>query len=100
LRSVLELLHKRPESNTHMLLVHWYNEPSHALILAAIEQAYFVPDEGAEAELTETLKFLERSHIEQKLDTLVDKLNRTGYAELSPQEKQQLSQLLSQKHGK
>lgn len=100
LQSMLELLAKRPESNTHMLLVHWYNEPSHRLVLEAIEQAYFVPDDGAEAEFSETLKFLERSHIEKKLDSLVDKLHRTGYAELSPQEKQQLSQLLSQKHSK
>jgi len=100
LRAILELLAKRPESNTHMLLVHWYNEPHHQRVLEAIEQAYFVPDEGAEAEFGETLKFLERSHIEKKLDMLVDKLHRTGYAELSPQEKQQLSQLLSQKHSK
>lgn len=100
LRSLLELLAKRPESNTHMLLVNWYNEPSHQLVLEAIEQAYFVPDDGAEAEFGETLKYLERSHIEKKLDSLVDKLHRTGYAELSPQEKQQLNQLLSQKHSK
>lgn len=100
LRAILELLTKRPESNTHMLLVHWYNEPHHQLVLEAIEQAYFVPDEGAEAELAETLTHLERSHIEQKLDSLVDKLHRTGYAELSPQEKQQINQLLSQKHRK
>jgi DNA primase len=100
LRSLVELLHKRPESNTHMLLAHWYNEPGHPLILEAIEQAYFVPDEGAQEEFAETLKYLERSHIEQKLDSLVDKLHRTGYAELSSQEKLQLSQLLSQKHSK
>ncbi|MET0377918.1 MAG: DNA primase [Spongiibacteraceae bacterium] len=100
LRDLLELLHKRPESNTHMLLGHWYDAPWRALITEAIDQAFYVPDTGAGEELNETLTHLRHDRIRGELDDLVDKLKGANYADLSASEKQQLHQLLSQKHSK
>ena len=100
LRDIIDLLHKRPESNTHMLLGHWYDQPWRTLVAEAIDQAFYVPDTGAAAELTETLSHLRQDRIRNELDSLVDKLRSANYADLTPQEKLQLHQLLSQKHGK
>jgi DNA primase len=110
LRDLLELLHKRPEANTHVLLGHWYDEPWRhhveeafnqvSLLLENVEQLNLATEEGVESELADTLRRLEETHVELQLDVLFDKLQHAGYAELSPQEKQQLSQLLSHKHGK
>jgi len=100
LRDLLALLHKRPESNTHMLLGHWYDQPWRSLITEAIDQAFYVPETGAATELAETLSHLRHDRILSELDSLVDKLRGANYADLTPQEKQQLHQLLSQKHSK
>jgi DNA primase len=110
LRDLLELLDKRPESNTNVLLGHWYSEPWRhhveeafnqvSLLLETRDQLNLAAEEGVECELSDTLKYLERSHIEQKLDTLFDKFQRTDYAELSPQEIQQLHRLLAEKNRK
>lgn len=100
LRDLLELLHKRPESNTHMLLGHWYEPPWRSLVTEAIDQAFYVPETGAPEELAETLSHLRHNRILDELDTFFDKLRSANYADLSPAEKQQLHLLLSQKHGK
>jgi DNA primase len=109
LRDLLELLDKWPEANTNVLLGHWYAEPWRhyveeafnqvSLLLETREQLNLAAEEGVECELADTLKYLERSHIEQKLDTLFDKLQRTDYAELNPQELQQLHRLLAEKNS-
>jgi DNA primase len=109
LRDLLELLDKRPEANTNVLLGHWYAEPWRhyveeafnqvSLLFETREQLNLAAEEGVEFELVDTLKYLERSHIEQKLDTLFDKLQRTDYAELNPQELQQLHRLLAEKNS-
>jgi len=70
------------------------------LLLENVEQLNLATEEGVESELADTLRRLEETHVELQLDVLFDKLQHAGYAELSPQEKQQLSQLLSHKHGK
>ena len=110
LRDLLDLLHKRPEANTHVLLGHWYDEPWRhhveeafnqvSLLLENVDQLNLATEEGVESELTDTLRRLEQTHVEFQLDALFDKLQHAGYAELSPEEKQQLTQLLSHKHGK
>ncbi|MDB6060195.1 MAG: primase [Verrucomicrobiaceae bacterium] len=105
LRDLLDLLHKRPEANTNVLLGHWYDEPWRhrveeafnqvSLLLENVEQLNLAAEEGVESELTDTLKHLESSHIEMQLDSLL----RKG-SDLNAQEKQQIRQLLSQKDSK
>ncbi|HEY3699750.1 MAG TPA: DNA primase [Spongiibacteraceae bacterium] len=105
LRDLLELLQRRPEANTNVLLGHWYDQPwrQHVeeafnqvgILLENVEQLNLAQEEGVESELSETLKHLEQSQIEIQIDMLLSKAN-----ELTPQEQQQYRQLLSQKHSK
>lgn len=105
LRDLLELLQRRPEANTNVLLGHWYDQPwrQHVeeafnqvgILLENVEQLNLAREEGVESELSETLKHLEQSQIEIQIDMLLSKAN-----ELTPQEQQQYRQLLSQKHSK
>ena len=102
LRDLIELLQKRPEANTNVLLGHWYDQPWRQHVEAAFNQIgillenvdplNLVQEESVETELTETLKRLESSQIEAQLDTLLSKAN-----ELTPEERQHLDRLLRQK---
>src|SRR5262249_45503461 len=105
LRDLIELLQRRPEANTNVLLGHWYDQPWRLHVEAAfnqvgiplenVEQLNLAQEEGVETELAETLKRLEHSHIDVQLDTLLSKANT-----LTPAERQQLDRLLRQKHNK
>src|SRR5690606_5251098 len=102
LRDVIELLHKRPDANTNVLLGHWYAEPWRhrveeafnqvSLLLENVDQLNLAAEEGVERELADTLARLERSQIDMQLDSLL-----TRAETLSAEEKQQLLQLLAQK---
>lgn len=105
LRDLIELLQRRPEANTNVLLGHWYDQPwrQHVeaafnqvgILLENVDQLNLAVEEGVESELLETLKSLESSHIELQLDTLLSKAN-----ELTAEERQHLDRLLRQKHNK
>lgn len=105
LRDLIDLLQKRPEANTNVLLGHWYEQPwrQHVeaafnqvgILLENVEQLNLAQEEGVETELAETLRRLEHSQIEIQLDTLLNKAN-----ELTPAERQHLDRLLRQKHNK
>lgn len=97
--SLLDLLERRPESSTSMLLGHFHAEPWRERINEALAQTVLVPEEGAEQELTDTLRHLQRAQLRQEAATAVDKLRDRDYAELSPQEKQQLWQSLLRQHN-
>jgi DNA primase len=102
LRDLIELLQKRPEAKTNLLLGHWYDQPwrQHVetafnqvdILLENVEQLNLAQEEGVETELAETLKCLEHSQIEIQLDTLLSKAN-----DLTPEERQHLDRLLRQK---
>jgi len=102
LRDLIELLQRRPEVNTNVLLGHWYDQPwrQHVeaafnqvgILLENVEQLNLAQEEGVETELAETLKRLEHGHIELQLDALLRKAN-----ELTPEERQHLDRLLRQK---
>ncbi len=99
LQEILALLQRRPDSNTHMLIGQYYEEPARSAVARAIDQAFFVPESGVEREFTDTLEHLRRTLLHQQLDAEVDKLRLRNYAELSPEEKIQLRHLLTQKHS-
>jgi DNA primase len=105
LRDLLELLQRRPEANTNVLLGHWYDQPwrQHVeaafnqvgILLENVDQLNLASEEGVESELTQTLQHLEHSQIEIQIDSLLSKAT-----ELTAEEKRQYRQLLSQKHNK
>ncbi len=98
LRELLELLRRRPESNTAMLLGHWYGTTEGELLSRLAGQERLIPTEGIEQQFSDTINELSQ-HLPQrsKLAAQVDKLKLTNYAEVSDLEKQRLRELLQEK---
>ncbi|MEP4485978.1 MAG: DNA primase [Halioglobus sp.] len=94
---LLTLLQKRPDSNTAMLLGHWYGTPEGELLGRLAGQERLIPTEGIEHEFVDTMSALARQPHRSKLDAQVDKLKVTNYADVSELEKQRLRELLQQK---
>ena len=97
LREVLVLLHRRPESNTAMLLGHWYGKPEGELLNRLAGQERLIPTEGIEHQFVDTITVLSQLPHRSKIDEQVDKLKRADYAQMSQSEKQRLRELLQQK---
>ncbi len=97
LRELLELLHRRPESSTAMLLGHWYGTDEGKLLNRLAGQERLIPATGIEHEFMDTIHALARLPQQSKLAEQVDKLKRTNYAEMSESEKQRLRELLQEK---
>jgi DNA primase len=97
LRELLTLLHRRPESNTAMLLGHWYGTPEGELLARLAGQERLIPAEGIEQQFADTMTELAHLPHRSKLAAQVDKLKLTNYAEVSDLEKQRLREMLQEK---
>ena len=97
LRELLELLQRRPDSNTAMLLGHWYGTTEGELLSQLAGQERLIPTEGIEQQFIDTIATLAELPQRSKLDQQVDKLKLTNYAEMSELEKEQVKELLKQK---
>ena len=97
LRELLQLLHRRPESSTAMLMGHWYGTEEGELLNRLAGQERLIPATGIEHEFKDTMNALARLPHHSKLTAQVDKLKGTNYAEMSELEKQQLRELLQEK---
>ncbi len=97
LRELLDLLRRRPESNTAMLLGHWYGTPEGDLLSRLAGQERLIPTEGIEQQFVDTIEALSQLPQRTKLNAQVDKLKLTNYAEVSELEKQRLRELLQDK---
>jgi DNA primase len=97
LRELLELLQRRPDSNTAMLLGHWYGTAEGELLSRLAGQERLIPKDGIEQQFVDTIKKMAELPHRSKLDQQVDKLKVTNYAEMSELEKQELRELLKEK---
>tara|TARA_R110002049_G_scaffold100902_1_gene245301 strand:+ start:1168 stop:3069 length:1902 start_codon:yes stop_codon:yes gene_type:complete len=97
LRELLQLLHRRPDSSTAMLLGHWYGTDEGKLLNRLAGQERLIPATGIENEFMDTVHALARLPQQSKLSAQVDKLKLTNYAEVSELEKQRLRELLQEK---
>ncbi|MBT4520885.1 MAG: DNA primase [Halieaceae bacterium] len=97
LRELLDLRRRRPESNTAMLLGHWYDTPEGDLLSKLAGQERLIPRDGIEQQFLDTITALSQLPHRAKLEAQVDKLKLTNYAEVSELEKQRLRELLQQK---
>jgi len=97
LRQLLTLLRRRPESNTAMLLGHWYGTPEGELLSRLAGQERLIPAEGIEQQFVDTMRALAQAPHRSKLAQQVDKLKSTNYAEVSELEKQRLREMLQEK---
>jgi DNA primase len=97
LRDLLALLQRRPDSNTAMLLGHWYGTPEGELLGRLAGQERLIPRAGIEQQFRDTLAVLAQLPQRSQLSAQVDKLKVTNYADMSDAEKQRLKDLLQQK---
>jgi DNA primase len=97
LQNLLQLLHRRPDSSTAMLLGHWYGTPEGDLLSRLAGQERLIPTTGIEQQFMDTIQALEQLPQQSKLTEQVDKLKLTNYAEVSDLEKQRLKELLQEK---
>jgi DNA primase len=97
LRELLQLLKRRPESNTAMLLGHWYGEPEGELLGRLAGQERLIPESGIEHQFVDTMHALAQFPLRSRFQARVDKLRSTNYAELSETQKQELRALLQNK---
>ena len=97
LRDLLALLQRRPDSNTAMLLGHWYGTPEGELLGRLAGQERLIPRAGIEQQFSDTLAALAQLPQRSQLSAQVDKLKVTNYADMSDAEKQRLKELLQQK---
>ena len=94
---LLELLHRRPESNTHMLLGHWYGTESGDLLHRLASQEQLIPAEGIENQFLDTISTLLQYPKKQNFDARVDKLKSKNYSDISELEKLEIIQELKEK---
>jgi DNA primase len=97
LRELLQLLHRRPESSTAMLLGHWYGTDEGKLLSRLAGQERLIPATAIEQQFVDTMTALAHLPHKSKLAAQVDKLKLTNYAEMSELEKQRLKDLLQEK---
>jgi len=94
---LLELLQRRPESTTHMLLGHWYGSAEGELLNRLASQEQLIPAEGIENEFIDTINQLLYHPQQQNFDERVDKLKDRNYADISDLEKLEIVQELREK---
>jgi DNA primase len=94
---LLDLLRRRPQSNTHMLLGHWYGTEEGELMHRLASQERLIPSEGIENQFLDTIYSLLQHPKRQNFDARVDKLKHKNYAEISELEKLEIIQELREK---
>lgn len=103
---VLELLQRRPDSTTAMILGHWYGSDAGELLNQLAGQERLIPAEGIEKQFRDTIELLIQHPKRQILGARVDKLRDRNYADISDLEKLEIiralqeKQQLDQKRGK
>jgi len=94
---LLELIRRRPESNTHMLLGHWYGTEEGELFHRLASQERLIPTEGIEKQFLDTVDSLLLQPKKQSFDARVDRLKHKSYAEISELEKLEIIRELKEK---
>ncbi len=94
---LMELLQRRPQSNTHGLLGHWYGSEEGELMHRLASQEQLIPSEGIEKQFLDTINSLLQHPKRQIFDARVDKLKDRNYAEISELEKLEIIRELKEK---
>jgi len=100
LLAMLELLHKRPDSSSAMLIGHWYGETWGETLQELLQMDQFIPEADLDVELSDTLSHIQQQHQRAKLANDVDKILSKDYAQTSEDEKRLLRQSLQDLHNK
>ena len=94
LREILKLLRRRPESSTGMLLGHWHGTGEGELLVQLAGQERLIPSEGIEAQFADIVRRLSSLPQRRRIVEEIDTLKSRSYAQLGPDERARLPELL------
>ncbi|MEE4251394.1 MAG: DNA primase, partial [Alcanivoracaceae bacterium] len=94
LRDILELLHKRPESSTGMLLGHWHGTSEGELLAELAGQERLIPTEGIEQQFADIMRRLSSLPLRQRIVEEITGLKSRSYAQLTADDKARLPELI------
>ncbi len=94
LREILELLRKRPESSTGMLLGHWHGTAEGELLAQLAGQERLIPADGIEAQFADIVRRLSSLPLRQRILEEINALKSRPYEQLSADDKARLPELL------
>ena len=94
LREILELLRRRPESSTGMLLGHWHGTGEGELLVQLAGQERLIPSEGIEAQFADIIRRLSSLPQRRRIVEEINTLKSRSYAQLGPDERARLPELL------
>jgi DNA primase len=94
LREILELLHKRPESTTGMLLGHWHGMPEGELLAQLAGQERLIPQAAIEQQFTDIMRRLGSLPLRQRIAEEISGLKSRPYTQLTDGDKTRLRELL------
>jgi DNA primase len=94
LRDVVDLLHRRPESSTGMLLGHWHGTPEGELLAQLAGQERLIPSDGIEAQFSDILRRLTALPLRRRISGEIEALKGRLYSELSADDKARLRELI------
>ena len=94
LRDVIELLHKRPESSTGMLLGHWHGSSEGDLLARLAGQERLIPSDGIEAQFEDIIRRLSTLPLRQRITEEIGALKSGPYGQMTTEEKTRLRELL------
>jgi len=94
LRDILELLHKRPESSTGMLLGHWHGTDEGELLAHLAGQERLIPTEGIEAQFGDILRRLTAMPLRRRISDEIATLKSRPYEQLKDDDKARLRELI------
>lgn len=94
LQAIIELLQKRPESSTGMLLGHWHGSHEGELLAELAGQERLIPTEGIEAQFQDIMRRLTSLPLRQRIVEEISDLKSRPYAQLTADDKARLPELI------
>lgn len=94
---LVELLQRRPDSNTAMVLGHWHSTPQGERLIQLASQERLIPSDGVENEFIDIIKLLNLKPKDRDFAAVVDKLREKNFSDITDQEKQELLRELEEK---
>ncbi|MEO0435742.1 MAG: DNA primase [Pseudomonadota bacterium] len=94
LAAVVELLQKRPESTTGMLLGHWHGTEEGALLAELAGQERLIPTEGIEAQFQDIMRKLSTLPLRQRIVEEINSLKSRPYEQLTGDDRARLPELI------
>lgn len=94
LREMLELLQKRPESTTGMLLGHWHGSTEGEMLTSLAGQERLIPAEAIEQQFSDILRRLTSLPLRRRIVEEIDGLKARNYSQLTDEDKARLRELI------